>query len=324
MAIVINDIQKKYVRKFTTERNNVFYAVTVSVCRSMSSDGFVTFVTDDEHIDFENHKFVLYFNDDDERTFRITDANSNYTTALLRVSDVATSHVDAIEERRLEQEAQHLKELEKTLYNTKYFTLHIFDERGDKAYHSFKSKQDVYAEVKKQVFKYLDNDLNNDILKRQKGKYDLNIYIEDGDLVIQRVIYKRNAFADKHGGQEYTPLETKTMKYYVRNDSHARIIIWDWNELYEDIKLKQIENDGILNEERTEFEWKKAEEIARANLKSLHYNVMNLSKYHIEHHDSDEEVIEEPKKFGIFENVMNMAEPVEPALSPFKPLPSET
>lgn len=276
--IVIDDIQKKFVRKIITDRDKVLYAVTISVCKSMSSDGYVTFVCDTDHISFENHKFVLDYEKDLERTFKITDASGRYTTAQILLSDVAISHIDSIEERRLEQEAKHLAELKKILYDTLYFSLHLKDDRGDKLIHSYKSEEELKKEVKRQVFKILDTDLNNDILHKGHGMYDLEIFCDDGALVLKRTTYKKNAFALKNGGSEYIKNEPVEQRYYVRNDKNTRITIWDWEDLFEDIQLKQIENDEILNEERTEEEWLEVQEIAKQNAKTGCYNIYNLSQ----------------------------------------------
>jgi len=299
MSVIIDDIKKKYVRKIITERQTVFYAVSISVCRAISSDGFVTVVMDEDHVKFENYKFVIDFGADEERTFKITDTHGYYTTAQLLVSDVAISHLDSVLEREREREAAHLAELQKVLYDTLYFSLYCHTDLDDKLMKSFKTEEELKKDVRAQVFKIIDTDLNNDILRGSRAKNDLDIYLDaNGNLVIQRTTYKRNAFAAKNGDPEYRVDEVKETKYYVRNDKHMRISIWDWSDVLEDIKLRQIEDDEIFNEERTEEEWEAVKEIARKNAKLGCHNVHNLSKHQIEHLDDsdngEEDILHSP------------------------------
>jgi hypothetical protein len=59
-------------------------------------------------------------------------------------------------------------------------------------------------------------------------------------------------------------------------------ILWDWTEVLDAIDVRCTRNENILNEERTEEEWKKAKEIARNNARTGCHNVANLSKYWVE------------------------------------------
>ena len=282
MRIIIMDIPKKHVRRFTTERESIFYAVTISVCRNLSSDGFVTFVCDDAHIDLEGYKYVLDFEEDSIRTFKITDRNGRYTTAQLYISQVAASHIDSVEERKAEREEAHRKELEQVLFDTKYYALHVHDAMGDKLLHSFKTIKEANEEIMRRVFAMLDSDLNNDVMHGEHGKYDVEILTDRGYLIIRRTTYKRNAFANRNNIPEYTFNECKETKYYIRNDKHMHNILWDWTEVLDAIDVRCTRNENILNEERTEEEWKKAKEIARNNARTGCHNVANLSKYWVE------------------------------------------
>jgi len=278
MSVVINDIPKQRVRKLHIQSGEKLYAVAVSVSKRLSTSGYATFICDKDHISFENNKYVLNFDDDCERTFKIRNENEQYTTALLNMGDVAESHIISIEERRLEKLEARRKELIAIQHDTDYFAVYSHKNNENKIIHSFKTAGEAKIEVKNQVFNMLNAELNYNMLHHGGMQTDMDITCDDdGYLTVTKTSYKRDAFAARTHGPAYKVDTVKEVKFYVRNDKRMRISTWDWSDVLEDLKAKQEMNDRILHEERSEEEWSRVESIARENIKTGTYRVLNLS-----------------------------------------------
>ena len=278
MSVVINDIPRYRVRKLNVQGEEKLYAVSVSVSRKMSTSGYATFVCDKDHIRFENNKYVLDFDDNRERTFKIKNGHDQYTTAQLNMKDVAESHIAAIEERRLEKLEAHRKELIAIQHDTSYFAAYQHKDNEDKIIHSYKTVGEAKTEVKNQVFNMLNADLNFNLLHHGGMQTDMNVSCDnDGYLTVTKTSYKKDAFAARKNTPTYKVDEVKETRFYVRNDKRMRISTWDWSDVLEDLKAKQEMNDKIFHEERSDEEWQRVESAARDNIKTGTYRVSNLS-----------------------------------------------
>ena len=277
-GVYIGDIQKKQVRKIITKHNQTLYAVSLSVCRALSSDGFATIVLGDDHIKFFNNKYILDFADDPVRVFKIRNQVGFLTTAELLMSEVSKSHEDAKEERKREQEALRLLELNAKFHDTKYYGVYTIKDKDEKIIKSYDKEEKVNDSIKKVLFGLLDQELFREVLQRGHKSYDIILSQEKGVLSIEKIGFKKNAFAGKNGKPEFYEGERKKDVYYVRNDRRMKITTWDWSELIEDVRLHQVLNDDILNEERSPEDWEEAKKMAELGLKNKRYDIRSLTK----------------------------------------------
>ncbi|MBR3533702.1 MAG: hypothetical protein IKN80_07470 [Clostridiales bacterium] len=272
MSVIIDNIKNNQVRKMDTHGNEELYAVSISVCRSMSSDGFATFVCEGERISFNDTVCKLVFPKDETRTFKIKNNDGNYTTASIFISDVSDSYIASIEERKREREEARIRELNAKFHDTIYYAVYTKKNNKESVLHSYKSVEEVNSEVRDIVFKELDADLNRKLMKRSVTECDLVIFSEEGTLKMLRTTLKKSAFSSANNLGS-----VRENLYYVRNDKRMLITTWDWSEVIDEVSLKQIYNDDILHLERTEEEWKRIQAIASTNVKSRSFKVDNLT-----------------------------------------------
>ena len=273
MSIVIDNIKDSQVRRLDTHGNEELYAVSICVCRSLSTDGFATFVCESERLTFNDTQCKLEFPEDVSRTFKIKNADGNYTTASLYMSDVLDAYIASIEERKKEREEARIRELNLKFHDTMYYAVYTKKNNKESVVHSYKTVEDVNNEVRDILFKELDADLNRKLMRRSVTECDVVIFSEEGTLKMLRTSLKKSAF--KHAGSSGS---VKENLYYVRNDRRMLITTWDWSEVIDDVSLRQIYNDDLLHLERTEEEWARIQAIATTNVKNRSFNVKNLTE----------------------------------------------
>ena len=230
------------------------YAAACQQTVCLSTDGFATFVCESERLTFNDTLCKLEFPEDVSRTFKIKNADGNYTTASLYMSDVLDAYIASIEERKKEREEARIRELNLKFHDTMYYAVYTKKNNKESVVHSYKT-------------------LNRKLMRRSVTECDVVIFSEEGTLKMLRTSLKKSAF--KNAGSSGS---VKENLYYVRNDRRMLITTWDWSEVIDDVSLRQIYNDDLLHLERTEEEWARIQAIATTNVKNRSFNVKNLTE----------------------------------------------